>query len=368
MKKKYYSLGFMSGTSMDGVDASIIQSDGKTKYKVILDKYFKYSKEIYQKLINLRNKIKSSIDLKRYKNQINLVEKEITLFHAEATKKILKKKKTNIDFIGFHGQTIFHDPKQKISKQLGDGKLLSKLTKKKVIYNFRQNDINNGGQGAPLTPIFHQLILDQYKIKLPALIVNIGGIINVSWKKPTGKITSSDTGPGNCMIDQWMRIKSNKKYDKNGLISKKGSIDEGRLQYLYNSYIKMGLNRYSSYDIHDFNSQIQYIKDLSLKDGAATLNEYTAELLSRKIFGEKKLFFANIILSGGGRKNKFLVQTIEKKIKYPLKSIDEFGIDGDFVESQAFAYLAIRSFLKLPISFPETTGVVKPTSGGILAK
>ena len=367
MNKKYYSLGLMSGTSMDGVDASIIQSDGKTKYKVILDKYFKYSKEIYQNLINLRDKIKSSIDLKRYKNQINLVEKKITLFHVEVVKKILKKK-ININLIGFHGQTIFHDPKQKISKQLGDGKLLSKLTKKKVIYNFRQNDIKNGGQGAPLAPIFHQLILNQCKIKLPAMIINIGGITNVTWKMPYGKIISSDIGPGNCMIDQWIRIKSNKKYDKNGIISKKGNIDNGRLQYLYNSYIKTGINRYSSYDIYDFNSQIQYLKGLSLKDGAATLNEYTAELLCRKISKGKNFFFANIILSGGGRKNKFLVQTIEKKINFPLKLIDEYGVNGDFIESQAFAYLAIRSFLKLPISFPETTGVAKPTTGGVLVE
>ena len=263
MNKSYYSIGLMSGTSADGVDASLANSDGKDKFNLIYNKYFIYPQDIYDEFHKLKQKILNLED----------IEKEITLFHAKAVNQILKKTKTNIDFIGFHGQTIFHDPKQKISKQLGDGNLLSKLTKKKVIYNFRQNDINNGGQGAPLTPVFHQLILDQHKIKLPALIVNIGGIINVSWKKPTGKITSSDTGPGNCMIDQWMRIKSNKKYDKNGIISKKGNIDEGRLQYLYNSYIKMGLNKYLSYDIHDFNSQIQYIKDLSLKDGAATLNE-----------------------------------------------------------------------------------------------
>ena len=157
-------------------------------------------------------------------------------------------------------------------------------------------------------------------------------------------------------------------HDKNGIISKKGNIDNGRLQYLYNSYIKTGINKYSSYDIYDFNSQIQYLKGLSLKDGAATLNEYTAELLCRKISKGKNFFFANIILSGGGRKNKFLVQTIEKKINFPLKLIDEYGVNGDFIESQAFAYLAIRSFLKLPISFPETTGVAKPATGGVLVE
>jgi anhydro-N-acetylmuramic acid kinase len=168
----------MSGTSIDGVDASIIQSDGKTKYKAILDKYFEYPKKIYQNLTKLRNEIKNSKDLKRFEKQIKSIEKEITLFHAKAVNEILKKSKINVDFIGFHGQTIFHNAKEKISKQLGEGKLLSKLTKKIVIYNFRQNDLKNGGQGAPLTPIFHKLLVEQNKIKTPVIILNIGGITN----------------------------------------------------------------------------------------------------------------------------------------------------------------------------------------------
>ncbi len=178
MSKSYYVLGLMSGTSIDGVDASIIQSDGKTKYKAILDKYFEYPKKIYQNLTKLRNEIKNSKDLKRFEKQIKSIEKEITLFHAKAVNEILKKSKINVDFIGFHGQTIFHNAKEKISKQLGEGKLLSKLTKKIVIYNFRQNDLKNGGQGAPLTPIFHKLLVEQNKIKTPVIILNIGGITN----------------------------------------------------------------------------------------------------------------------------------------------------------------------------------------------
>ena len=368
MSKKFYSLGLMSGTSMDGIDVSIIQSDGKTTYKVILDRYFKYSKSLYIDLVNLRDKIKNFNDLKKNENEIKIIENKITLFHANVVKKLLKVIKFKINLIGFHGQTIFHDSKRKISKQLGDGTLLSKITKKNVVYDFRQNDIRNGGEGAPLTPVFHKLLISKYKLKLPTLIINIGGITNVTWSKPESKIISYDIGPGNCLIDKWMRINTKKKYDKLGSLAKKGTVNKGRLQYLYNYYNKMGLKNLYSYDVSDFNAQIKYLKGLSLKDGAATLNEYTTEILSKKIISSRPLFFANIILSGGGRKNKFLIKTLEKKIKFQLKLIDEYKINGDFVESQAFAYLAIRSYLKLPISFPETTNVKKPCTGGVLVK
>ena len=212
MSKSHYSLGLMSGTSMDGVDASIIQSDGKTKYKAILDQYFEYPKRIYKNLTNLRDKIKSSKDLKKQQKQIKFVEKEITTFHAESVNKILKKTKANVDFIGFHGQTIFHNAEEKITKQLGDGKLLSKLTKKKVVYDFRQKDLKNDGQGAPLTPIFHKLVAKKKRIDLPVNFLNLGGIANVTYIKnnePNGML-SYDVGPGNCLIDAWIRKKQKK--------------------------------------------------------------------------------------------------------------------------------------------------------------
>ena len=179
MSKSYYSLGLMSGTSMDGIDASIIQSDGETKYKVILDKYYEYPQNIYKDLTKLRDKIKSSRDLKKFSKEIKEVEKEITLSHAKVVNEILNKTKVEINFIGFHGQTIYHNAKEKISKQLGDGKLLSNLTKKTVVYNFRENDLKNGGEGAPLTPIFHKMLSKNLNIN-PVIFVNIGGIANLT--------------------------------------------------------------------------------------------------------------------------------------------------------------------------------------------
>jgi anhydro-N-acetylmuramic acid kinase len=376
MGKIYTALGLMSGTSMDGVDASIIQTDGNLEYTAILDKYFKYPESIYNDLITLREKIKISKDLKKHQKKIKSIEKDITIFHAESVKKILKKTHLNVNFIGFHGQTIFHNAAAKITKQLGDGKLLSKLTKKKVVYDFRQNDLKNGGEGAPLTPIFHQLIVKKKRIKPPVIIINLGGIANYTliwqYKKISlqNHLLSADTGPGNCLIDQWIRKKTDMSYDKKGKIAKLGNINKEIISKLLNTH---PFKR--SYDIKDFN--LTLLKKLSLEDGAATLVEYTADSLIGNIldFLEDAQCYKtiNILLCGGGRKNNFLVSRIKKKTitnktNRTVKLIDSLGIDGDFVESQAFGYLAIRSYLKLPISFPKTTGCKKPTTGGVLVK
>ena len=366
MGKIYTALGLMSGTSMDGVDASIIQTDGKSKYKAILDKYFEYPKDIYKNLTRLRDKIKSSKDLKKHQKQIKLIEKEITIFNAKAVNETLKKTRLKIDLIGFHGQTIFHNAGIKITKQLGDGKLLSKLTKKNVVYEFRQKDLKNGGEGAPLAPIFHQMLKKKFNIKQVSFF-NIGGIINRTTIWDDGLLTAKDIGPGMCLIDKWIRTKSKKKYDKNGNIAKSGKVNKKILDKFWSIFQLTDPER-KSYDVNDFD--ISFAEGMSLKDGAATLTLYTANLFISHFktnFMFRDLKKEKIILCGGGRKNKFLFKIIKSWNK-DVKLIDDYGIDGDFVESQAFAYLAIRSFLKLPISFPETTGCIKPCTGGVMVK
>ena len=154
MNKEYTSLGLMSGTSGDGVDASIIKSDGDSNYQDIENQYFEYDNEIYEKIHSLKEKVNEIRDLEKFGKDLNDLERKITLFHANVVEKFNKNK---LDLVGFHGQTIFHESQKKVSKQLGDGKLLSQLTKKNIVYNFRQNDIKKGGEGGPLTPIFHQI-------------------------------------------------------------------------------------------------------------------------------------------------------------------------------------------------------------------
>jgi anhydro-N-acetylmuramic acid kinase len=373
MSKYFYSLGLMSGTSMDGVDASIIQSDGEAKYKVILDQYFRYNKNIYRNLLKLRDKIKNSKDLKKLSKEVKTLEKQITLFHVDVVNKIKKKRKININLIGFHGQTIFHNAKEKKSEQLGDGELLSKLTKNNVVYNFRQNDLNNGGEGAPLTPVFHRLLVKQNKIKLPVCILNIGGIANATVIKNYNykEIKSNDLGPGNCLIDAWVRKKTEKKYDKNGLIARSGMVNKKLLKKITKKFKQLKNYKNLSFDIKDFD--LSLVSKLTLNNGAATLTNFTGKIINEallKILKNLSNNALNILVSGGGRKNNYLMKEI-KKINLKNKRvqlIDDYGINGDFVESQAFAFLAIRSYLKLPISFPGTTGVKKPCVGGKIIK
>ena len=253
-----------------------------------------------------------------------------------------------------------HRPKDKISLQIGDGEILSNETKKPVVYNFRENDIRCGGEGAPLTPIFHKLLAKKFNLKLPLSFLNIGGISNITTIDNGMNLYSSDIGPGNCMIDNWIRINSNKSFDENGSISKKGNIDKFILDQTLDNYFNSSIVKKRSLDINDFD--IQFIRGLSFENGARTLTEITAEILSSKIKNEK------IYVCGGGRKNKLLIELIEKKIGRKLFLIDDLNIDGDFIESQAFAYLAIRSKLGKPISFPETTGCKNPSVGGTLVK
>ena len=365
MKKSYYSLGLMSGTSADGVDTSLIQSDGDNQYKLILDKYFKYKQSIYDDIHNLKEKINDLKDLEFFSKEIEQLEKEITIFHANAVNEIIKQNKINMDFLGFHGQTIFHNAKEKISKQLGNGKLLSKLTKKTVIYNFRKNDLDNGGHGAPLTPIFHRVLKKKFEIE-DVIFVNIGGIVNITALSNNKHMSGRDIGPGMCLIDRWVRIKSGKKYDESGKIAKSGKINKKVLDKLLKNFKEKEniLSKVQSYDTKYFN--LSFIEGLSLQDGAATLTEFTAQIIISYL-KLKPLDKQKIILCGGGRKNTFLIEKIKKNIDH-LKLIDNYGVDGDFVESQAFAYLAIRSYLKLPISFPETTGVQNPCVGGLICK
>ncbi len=379
MKNKLFTaLGVMTGTSMDGVDISLIKSDGDEEFTHILDRYFEFDHQLSKKLINLRKKLLNYQDLRKNLKEINEVEREYTLFIARILDELISSYNDVIDLIGFHGQTVFHSPENKVSKQLGDGKLLSQITKKVVVNNFREQDLVNGGQGAPLTPLYHSLlskiINKKFKIGYPLNIINIGGITNITQildceKSLEKNLFAYDIAPGNCLIDEWLRKNSNKKFDKDGEISKSGKVDELILnQALDNFNIKVFDK---SLDIKDFD--ISFVKGLSLEDGCATLTKFSAIMIVRGIEyinNQKKSNPIKNLICGGGRKNLSLIDYINKNLvqKKDIEIIDDYGFKGDFIESQAFGYLSIRSLLKLPISFPFTTRCKNPTIGGTINK
>ena len=375
MKKKIFtSIGLMSGTSMDGVDLSVIKSDGNDQFSSIYNTYKEFDDGLYKQLISLRDKISNFKDLKTHSIEINDVEKKFTLFNSHLINEVIRDINEDIDLIGFHGQTVFHDPKIQISKQLGDGRLLSSLFKKIVINNFRQNDLNHGGQGAPLTPIFHSLISKiiqkRFKLKFPISIINIGGITNITQiKKDHNKsmnFFAYDVGPGNCLIDNWVRNNLKSKFDKDGNYANIGKVDDLILNQAIDNFEFKSYE--TSLDVKDFDTS--FVKGLSFEDGCATLTKFTAYLIAdglRKINKQNNINPHHYIICGGGRKNKSLMQSIENYLvnkNVIIKDIDDYNFDGNFIESQAFAYLAIRSYLKLPISFPSTTRSKKAISGG----
>ena len=375
MKKKIFtSIGLMSGTSMDGVDLSVIKSDGNDQFSSIYNTYKEFDDGLYKQLISLRDKISNFKDLKTHSIEINDVEKKFTLFNSLLINEVIGDINEDIDLIGFHGQTVFHDPKIQISKQLGDGRLLSSLFKKIVINNFRQNDLNHGGQGAPLTPIFHSLISKiiqkNFKLKLPINIINIGGITNITQIKEdlnnSINFFAYDVGPGNCLIDDWVRNNKDLKFDKDGNYANIGKVDDLILNQAIDNFEFKSYE--TSLDVKDFDTS--FVKGLSFEDGCATLTKFTAYLIAdglRKINKQNNINPHHYIICGGGRKNKSLMQSIENYLvnkNVIIKDIDDYNFDGNFIESQAFAYLAIRSYLKLPISFPSTTRSKKAISGG----
>ena len=380
MTKIYTALGIMSGTSLDGIDFSIIQSDGEDQLSLMDNKYLNFSNNLKEKIINIKRKITNTEECINVckSNEYKDLSKEITMFHLEGIRQIVDHGEGRpIDIIGFHGITLWHKFTDKYTHQIGDARLLKKniakyknLKNTKIIFNFRENDILNGGQGAPLTPIYHKALMKHLKIADPRLIVNIGGITNVTYLD-RGNIFSTDIGPGNCLVDKWIKKNFNKDFDTDGKISLEGKINLNIADNFLNKLKKTQKNKNISYDTSDFD--LLEFKKLKPKDGAATLSFITAKTI---LNFAKELDLKRIIICGGGRHNKAILNNLMKD-RFNISLIDDvkssqdeatfiLNLDGDFIESQAFAYLAVRSFLKLPISFPETTGCKKPCTGGVI--
>lgn len=351
-KKTLTALGLMSGTSMDGVDVALIKTDGLDFLEILGGFFWPYAsktREFLQRIVQG--------DF----SQQAIVEDQVTKEHISAIKAFLREQKidVNIDVIGFHGHTVLHQPSEKQSIQIGNTKLLIDAFGIDVVDHFRQADIQAGGQGAPLAPLYHKLITQGRDH--PVAIVNIGGISNVTWVgQDAEQITAFDTGPGNVLLDEWVKKHNKGHYDKDGEAGFKGKVDLDQLQKLLDHpYYKISPPK--SLDRYDF-SDID-LSSLSFEDGAATLAALTAHSIekSRHFFPQE---IKSWVITGGGRHNLFLIEQLKKCSNIPVQLIDELGYNGDMIEAQAFAYLAVRSLKGMALTLPQTTGVSEPMTGG----
>ena len=362
-KKIFTTIGIMTGTSMDGLDLSLIKTDGLKYFKILEEYSYDYSNTYKIKLKKFvdnfsKSKKRKNISIKKY-------EVFVTNELIKIIKNFIKKIKYNkqIDLIGFSGQTIFHDPKNNYSLQLGSGKILSNKIKIPVVTNFRDKDVAMGGQGAPIGCYYHKYLIN--KINQKAAIVNIGGVTNITilYKR---KLIGFDLGPGNALIDDLTNYFYKKKFDNKGSFAEKGSMIENIFkQFKKNIFFRKKYPK--SLDRNHFNTTLNKLKKNKANDSIHTASLMTVYSIIQglKLINNK---IDLIILTGGGRKNIFLVNKLKDKLynNTKIKNIDDFGFNGDMIESQMFAYLAVRSLKKLNISHPSITGVKKPISGGKL--
>ena len=365
-KKNYTVLGIMTGTSMDGIDLSLVKTDGKNYLKIIKEKNYQYSillQNQLKKIVVKKPKINKNIKnyFLKFDDEVNnILIKYITKFINE-----FSIRKNNIDIISLSGQTMYHNPKKRISIQLGSGKKISKYFKINVITDYRINDIKNGGQGAPIGSYYHRYLLK--KIDSKALIINFGGIANITFLK-NNKLISSDIGPANSLSDDLTYKFYKKQFDKMGKFASSGNphyeiIDKFAKDIFFNLKIPKSLDR--NYFIKYFN----LLTKINKNDAICTANHLVIKSIEHLLSQKNFKFINSIIITGGGRKNHYLYNSLIKKFK-PLKiiKIDKLGYNGDLVESQMFGYLAVRSIKKFVISSPNTTGVSKSISGGKLYK
>jgi anhydro-N-acetylmuramic acid kinase len=352
-QKTWRALGLMSGTSLDGIDAAIVETDGEgvvTAGPATTVSYDTTLRERLRRALGARGPVKA-------------VERDMTLAHAEVVRGLLKEhglKPADVDIIGFHGHTILHRPREQLTWQIGDGGLLAARTGIDVVCEFRNADVAEGGEGAPLVPLFHAALAGQ--LGRPIAVLNIGGVANVTWLGADGNILAFDTGPGNALIDDWMLTHTGRACDENGACAAKGRVEKAIVaQFLAHPYFQRKPPK--SLDRNEFDPSA--VGHLSLEDGAATLTAFTAEAtgIAARHFPAP---VQRCIVTGGGRRNATLMRAIAAATGVPVNSAEQVGWDGDALEAQAFGYLAVRSLKGLPLSLPTTTGVARPTPGGQL--
>jgi anhydro-N-acetylmuramic acid kinase len=358
-------IGLMSGTSLDGIDAALLETDGVNLVRPGEALTLPYDPEtramLHDALLAAQAGDGTSVPL-----AVRDAEQPLTYAHAVAVKALLSQtglKPADVSLIGFHGQTMLHRPAQRLTWQIGDGGMLARMTGIDVVNDFRSADVAAGGQGAPLVPLYHAALVRAANLAGPVVVANVGGVANITYIDGD-MILAFDTGPGNAPLDDWMMRHTGAPIDEDGATALRGQVDQARLQgMLANDYFHRTPPK--SLDRQDFGTSI--VEGLSLEDGAATLTAFAAAALAKA-----QDHFPNAaktwIICGGGRHNAALMTFLRDDLGTDVISADRLGWRGDFIEAEAFAYLAARSKAGLPLSLPTTTGVKAPLTGGKLHK
>jgi anhydro-N-acetylmuramic acid kinase len=348
------SLGLMSGTSLDGVDAALLWTDGESAGTTGRALTVPYPE-------TLRDDLRSVLG---GQGPVAEVERRITLFHAEVAETLLREAGQPLPaVVGFHGHTVLHQPACRRTWQIGDGALLAARLGCAVVNDFRSNDVAAGGHGAPLMPVFHAALATA--AERPLVVLNIGGVANVTWIGADGSLLAWDTGPGNALLDDWMLHHAGTSFDRDGALAGLGAIDQDAVkQFLGHPFFSHRPPK--SLDRDDFRGWVHaLLQGKTPADGAATLAAMTVAAIAaaQQWFPAPPLQW---LVAGGGRHNRFLMRRLQDALPVAVLPVERQGWNGDALEAQGFAYLAVRSLRGLPLSWPGTTGVPRPMPGGRL--
>jgi anhydro-N-acetylmuramic acid kinase len=367
--KIWRAIGLMSGTSLDGVDAALLHTDGETISGFGPAAYRPYTGE-EQSL--LRRALADAADLADREARpgcLTEAERMITHAHAEAVETLLGENAiaaADIDVVGFHGQTVLHRPERRLTVQIGDGAALAARLRVPVVFDFRAADVAAGGQGAPLVPVFHRALALALNAPHPLAVLNIGGVANVTVIDSVPEPFACDTGPGNALIDDFLRERTGATRDLDGAAAAAGRVDEDAVaRVLLHPFFARRPPK--SLDRNDFRAWVNEhvpLATMTVEDGAATLTAITAASITaiRAHVPVPRTW----IVAGGGASNPTLMRMLRERLApAALQDARAAGWNADALEAQAFAYLAVRSVRGLPLTFPTTTGVSKPMTGGV---
>lgn len=368
------AIGLMSGTSMDGIDAAMVRTDGLNAVERGPTHFAPYDEGFRRRIEAALVQAKEIVRRGQRPGELAALERELTLRHVQAVRALLAKAGAGWgrpDVTGFHGQTVLHRPEAALTVQLGDGALLARETGIPVVYDMRANDMAHGGQGAPLVPAYHAAMARAFsaggQLELPAVFVNIGGISNITYVPERGDPIAFDTGPGNGLIDQWVMREAAVAFDENGAIAARGEVLEAAVAgYLEKSFFARPGPK--SLDRADFT--LAGLDGVPLADGARTLAAVSARAILKA--AEHLPAMPRVwVLCGGGRKNPHIVADLRDGASHLASGVllsEELELDGDATEAEAWAYLAVRSLKGLPLTWPTTTGCSQAVSGGTLAR